>query len=252
MSFAQDHSYLGSGIILIRPWQSTQPMVEVGNCSAFQVSPQTNEITLPDYKNPGGGIQNKVDRISDWQLSYTFHDFNEANFARATRGKASTITAGTVTEEPAIAHKGAYVPLARIAATVTTVAPAGGGAAYEPGDDYLVDRGMLYIPATSSIPSAINGTANIEVTYTHGELGHVEAAVQAAQFYEMEFRGSNEARSGKIVRLVAHKVSGGVISELGLLGEEYGAGEVNGSITADPSKRTTADHSQYFYWQQEK
>lgn len=252
MSFAQDYSYLGSGIILIRPWGSTEPMVEVGNCSTFQLSPQTNEITLPDYKNPGGGIQNKVDRVSDWQLSYTFHDFNEDNFARATRGKASVITAGTVTEEPAIAHKGAYVPLARIASAVTSVEPAGGGAAYEADTDFIVDRGMLYIPATSTIPDAINGTANISVTYTHGELGHVEAGVRAAQFYEMEFRGSNEARGGKIVRMVAHKVSGGVISELGLLGEEYGGGEVTGSITADPAKRTSADNSAYFYWQQEK
>ncbi|MBD9368858.1 hypothetical protein [Xanthomonas sp. XNM01] len=251
MSFAPDHSYLGSGIILIRPWGSIEPFAEIGNCSAFSVSPQTNELSLPDYKNPGGGIQNKVDRVSDWQLAYTFHDFNAPNFARATRGKVTNVVAGTVTDEPHAAVKGSYVPLKYLASAITSVDPVGAGSAYVAGTDYILDRGMIYIPAGSAIPNATGGTANIEVTYAHGAIGHVEGAVTAAQFYEMQFFGSNEARSGKKVRLVAHKVSGGVIQQLGLLGDEYGGGEVTGSITSDAAKRTSADNSAYFYWQEE-
>lgn len=250
MSFAPDFSYLGSGVILIRPWGTTEAFAEIGNCSAFNVAPQTNELSLPDYKNPGGGIQNKVDRVSDWQLSYTFHDYNAANFARATRGKASTVVAGSISAEPHFSKKGSYIPLKYPALAVSAVEPAGGGAAYTAGTDYIVDRGMLYIPADSTITDATSA-ANIEVDYTHGAIGHVEAAVTAAQFYEMQFWGSNEARGGKRVRLTAHKVSGGVLASMALLGDEYGAGEVTGSITADAAKRTSADHSAYFYWQQE-
>ncbi|MEN5117506.1 hypothetical protein ABE488_09260 [Luteimonas sp. TWI662] len=252
MSHAPDYSYLGSGIILVREWGSTLPLVEVGNCSAFSVAPQTNQLTLADHTRPGGGVRNRVDRISDWQLSYSFHDFSPENFARATRGLASTIAAGSVANEEVAAARGVYVPLSRIASSITSVQPVGTGPAYVAGEDYIFDRGMLYIPDDSDIPASVNGAPNIRVTYAHGALGHVEAAVVAARQYEMQFHGENEALSGRKVKLVAHRVSGGVIQQLGLLGEEYGVGEVQGSILADPSKRISTNHSAYFYWQQER
>ncbi len=248
---APDYSYLGSGIILIREWGSASPLIEIGNCSAFSVSPQANTLQLPDYRNAGGGIRNRVDRVTDWQLAYTFHDFNNENFARATRGKASTVASGSVVAEEVVGYKGGWVPLKYPASAITTVEPVGGGTPYTEGDDYTFDRGMLYIPATSSIADPVAGAANFEVDYDHGALGHVEAAVTAAKFYEMQFLGQNEARGGKKARLVAHKVSGGVIEQLGLIGEEYGAGSVSGSIVADSAKKTNADTSAYFYWQQE-
>ena len=68
MSHKQDYSYLGSGIILIREWGSNAAFAEIGNCSAFSVSPQVNNLTLADFTNPGGGIQNRVDRVTDWTL----------------------------------------------------------------------------------------------------------------------------------------------------------------------------------------
>lgn len=251
MSHLQDYSYLGSGIILIREWGSNAKFEEVGNCSAFSVAPQVNNLTLADHTNPGGGIQNRVDRVTDWTLSYTFHSFNGANFARATRGKATAVVAGTVTDEAAWAYKGSYVPLKYPAATVTSVEPAGGGTAYTPGTDYLLERGVLWIPPGSAIPDA-SSAANIRVTYTNGAIEHVEGAVTAQKFYEMRFIGANEARGGKATTLAAHKVSGGMIETMGLLGDEYGAGTVPGSLLADPAKAVNSDTSKYFYWQQEK
>lgn len=251
MSFAQDYSFLGSGIILIRPWNSTEAFAEIGNCSVCNIAPQTNELSLPDYTQPGGGERNSVERVTSWGLTYTFHDFNSPNFARATRGKASTVAAASVADEPVAATRGSYVPLKYLATSVSAVEPAGGGVPYEEGDDYIVDRGMLYIPADSTIPNATGGTPNIEVSYAHGALGEVQGAVSAAQFYEMQMFGANEARGGKKWRFVAHKVRGGVMQQMGLLGDEYGTGEVPGSMVADPAKRTSADHSAFFYWQQE-
>ena len=111
---------------------------------------------------------------------------------------------------------------------------------------------MLFIPADSTIPAPVGGAANINVTYQHGELGQVEAAVTAQTFYEMQFYGANEARGGKMVRLVAHKVTGGVIESMGLIGNEFGAGSVPGALVKDASKATGPEKSAYFYWQQEK
>jgi hypothetical protein len=251
MSHVNDYSYLGSGIILIREHGSNAAFVEIGNCSAFSVAPQVNSVTLADYTNPGGGIQNRVDRVTDWNLSYTFHSFNADNFARATRGKATAVVAGTVTDEAAWAYKGTFVPLKYSAKTVTNVEPAGGGTPFVAGTDYVLERGMLWIPADSAITNATSA-ANIEVTYTNGDIEHVEGAVTSQKYYEMRFLGANEARSGKAVTLVAHKVSGGMIESLALLGDEFGGSPVTGSLIADPAKALTADTSKYFYWQQEK
>lgn len=247
---AEDYSYLGSGIVLVREWNTNAKFEELGNTSAFSISPQVNTLQLPDYQNPGGGINNRVDRVTDWVLNTTWHDINSANLARYTRGVATTIAAATVTEEQRFAHKGAWVPLRYPATSVTTVAPAGGGTAWEAGVDYIVDRGMLFIPATSSITDATT-TANIQVTYAHGSIGHVEAAVTAQKFYEIQLHSANEARGGKRVQAVCHKVSGGMLETLALLGDEYAGPSVAQSLTADAAKATGANISKYFYWDQE-
>lgn len=250
---AEDFSYLGSGIILIREWGTTNPFDEVGNVSAFSVSPKTNAIELADGQNPGGGIANRVDRVTGYDVAYTFHDFNKDNFARATRGQATLIAAATEADEPARASKGRYVPLTYPATEITSVKPASGnGAAYEAGVDYILARGMLYLPAGTKIPEpAASAAPNVLVTYKHGEIGQVEAAVRSQKFYEMQFHGANEGRNGKRVRLAAHKVSGGMIDQLGLLGDQFGAGTVTGALVKDSAKAITDDKSAYFYWQQE-
>ncbi len=250
---AEDYSYLGSGIIVIREWNTADPFLEIGNVSAYTVAPQTNTLELADYQNPGGGTASRVDRVTGYNLNYTFHDFNPENFARATRGKASSIAAGTVPDELVLAVPGSYAPLSRLASEVTGVKPVTGATIYEAGKDYRFERGMLFIPAGSAIVApSVAGTPNIKVTFKNAELGHVEAAVTSQKFYEMQFYGANEARGGKMVRLVAHKVTGGVIESMGLIGNEFGAGSVPGALLKDASKATGSDKSAYFYWQQEK
>lgn len=249
---APDYSFVGSGIILIREHGAAEPMLEVGNCSAFALAPETNTLQLPDHRNAGGGTRNRIDRVNSWGLSYTFHDFNSENFARTTRGLASSVASGPVTEEGVVGYKGGYVPLKFIATAITSVEPVGGGTPYVEGTDYMLDRGMLFVPATSTIPAPVAGAPNFQVDYTRAATGHVEGAVTSSKFYQMEFRGQNEARSGKFCRLVAHKVSGGVIASLGLIGEEYGAGEVSGALVYDAAKATSSSVSGYFYWQQEE
>lgn len=249
---AEDYSYLGSGIVLIREWNSGLPFEEIGNVSAFSTAAQTNTIELADNQNPGGGTANSVDRVTGWNINYTFHDFNPANFARATRGKATDVVAGTVIDEAVTATVAAYTPLSLIASEITGVKPTTGATTYEVGKDYRLERGMLFIPAGSAIPPAANGAPNVKVTYKNAALGHVEAAVTSQKFYEMQFHGNNEARGGKAVRQVCHKVSGGVIESMGLIGNEFGAGSVAGKLLKDASKAIGSDKSAYFYWQQEK
>jgi len=249
---AKDYSYLGSGIILIREWNSGQPLEEVGNVSAYSFSPQTNTIELADGQNPGGGPANSVDRVTGYNLSYTFHDFKPSNFARSLRGVATAVAAATIADEAAAAAIGAFVPLARIAAEVTSVKNTGGTTTYEAGKDYRLERGMLFIPAGSTIPAAVNGAPNIKVSYKHGAIGRVEVGVTSQKFYEVHFVGINEAQGGKLVRAIAHKVKGGMLNEMGLLGDQFAAGTVAGALVKDSAKATGPDISPYFYWEQEE
>jgi len=231
-----DYSYVGSGHILMREYGAAVPFLPIGNCSALSFAPQVNTLQLPDHTNPGGGIRNRIDRVNDVQFSLTFHDFHGENFARFLRGTSNKVIAGSATAETVVGYKGGWMPLAKIAATITSVEPVGGGTPYAAGTDYVLDNGGLYIPSTSTIPAPSSGAPNFEVDYTYEAHTVTEAFVNAAKQYTLVFAGLNEARSGKAVRVTAHKVSGGVLATLGLLGEDYGGGEVSGSLLSDTSK----------------
>ncbi|PPT26883.1 hypothetical protein [Xanthomonas arboricola] len=239
-----DYSYLGSGKLLIREYAAATPFEEVGNVSALNFSPQTTPITLADHTKGGGGTRNRVDRVTEVQMAYTFHDFAPENFARALRGTVTTLAAGSVAGEAVVAYPGGFIPLARRATAITSVKNAAGTTTYDVGIDYELRDGGLFIPPDSDIPASVNGAANLSVAYAHSATKRVEAFTTSQKQYEVLFLGLNEARSGKEVRVHAHKVSGGVMAQLGLIGDEYGAGEVTGALLADTNKG--AGLSQYF------
>lgn len=245
-----DFSYLGSGSILIREYGSANPLVTLGNCSALTLSPQEDVKTLQDYTQPGGNKRAEVRRLTGVDMSFTFHDFSAANFAIGLRSSATDIASGTATDEEVAAWKGGYAKLAKIATAITTVEPAGGGTAYTAGTDYELRDGMLYIPSTSTIPNPVSFAENVQVTYTYAAQQKVEALVSSNKQYELVFIGLNEAQSGKRVRVHAYKVSGGVLQEMAVIGDDFGAGQVSGALLAD-STIDGVGLSQYFTWENE-
>ncbi|MFC6838617.1 hypothetical protein [Xanthomonas theicola] len=245
-----DYSYLGSGEIHLRKRGAPKPFRGIGNCSAFSFSPQTNRINLLDSTQPGGGNRNSVDRITEVQVSFTMHDFSAENFADVLRGTATNIIAGNAVDEPVVAYKDGVTPLLNLATEITAVKPASGSTTYAKGDDWDIKNGALYIPAGSSITEPASGASNLKVSYSFGAAERLQALVNPNEEYELLFLGFNEARSGKKVRAQAYRVSGGVIGELALIGEQHGAGTVTGTINKDTSK--PAGVSQYFTWDAEK
>ena len=238
MELTPDYSYLGSGLLRIREFGSAAPYLPIGNCSSLDLAPQVSTLQLPNHMTPGGGTRNRVDRITDVGFNFTFHDFSGENFARFLRGTSTQQAAGSVPAEPVVGYLGGWTPLAKYASTITTVEPVGGGTAYTAGTDYQLLDGGIFVPSTSTIPAPVAGAANFEVNYATAAQTVTETFVNAAKNYSMIFTGLNEARSGKGVVVVAHKVSGGVIDTLGLLGEDYGGGTVPGSLLADPAQGT--------------
>lgn len=240
-----DYSYLGSGSILVREYGAAAPLLSLGNCSALTLSPQEDVKNLLDHTQPGGNKRSEVRRLTGVDMSYTFHDFSAENFAIGLRSSATTIAAGTATDEEVVAYKGGYANLAKLATSITSVTNMAGAVTYVAGEDYELRDGILYIPAGSDIAAPVGGAANIKVTYAYAGQKKVEALVASNKQYELVFIGLNEARSGKRTRIVLHKVSGGVLQEMAVIGEEYGAGQVNGSLLSDSTK-TGPGVSQYF------
>ncbi|UYK82313.1 hypothetical protein NG829_08485 [Xanthomonas sacchari] len=245
-----DYSYLGSGEIHLRKRGAAKAFRGIGNCSAFSFAPQTNRINLLDSTQPGGGNRNSVDRITEVQVSFTMHDFSAENFADVLRGTATNIVAGSAVDELVVAYKDGVTPLLNLATEITAVKPATGSTSYVKGDDWDIKNGALYIPAGSSITEPVAAAANLKVSYAYGAAERLQALVNPNEEYELLFLGFNEARSGKKVRAQAYRVSGGVIGELALIGEQHGAGTVTGTLSKDTSK--PAGVSQYFTWDAEK
>lgn len=240
-----DYSYIGSGNILIREYGAAAPFVEVGNCSALTFSPKEDVKELMDHTTPGGGKRAEVRRVTGVDMSYTFTDFSPENFARGLRAQTTTVTAGNVVDEQVVAYKGGYTPLAKIATSISAVRPAGGTTPFAAGTDYELRDGQIYIPSTSTVSDPVAGAPNIEVDYANAAQKKVQALVDSNKQYELVFMGLNEARSGKRVRVRAHKVSGGVIQQFALIGDDFGQGEIGGALLSDAAK-TGAGVSKYF------
>lgn len=241
-----DYSYIGSGRILIRKRGAAGPFVEVGNCSALSFGVTSEEKVLRDFRSPGGGTYNKVDRITDVSMSITAHDLSPENLALALYGTTTAVAGGTVDDEEAVAFKGGYVLLTGNPSAITSVkdktTPA---TTYEAGTDYVFQHGALFIPADSSIPTPSDAdTPNITVTYTDKSGDIVQALTTAAAELEMAFLGLNEADSGSAVNVRVWRGKFGPAQTIGLIGDDYAALEMSGSLLADASKTGTT--SQYF------
>lgn len=241
-----DFSYLGNGKIYIREYGADAAMVEVGNCSVLNLSPQEDVKTLPNYTEPGGGTQNEVTRITGVELAYTFHDFSPDNLARALRGAAAAVAGGAVVAEEHAAYAGGFVKLDKIPDTSTIVVKdITGVTTYVAGTDYEVRTGGIFILDGTTIPAPVAGAENIEVDYTAVASKKVQALVESDKQYEIVFAGLNEARSGKAAIIQCHRVNHGVMSQFAAIGEDYGAGEVSGKLLIDTTKTGTGV-SKYF------
>lgn len=240
-----DYSYLGSGRILARRRAlAGSGFFELGNCSALAIAVESEAKSLRDFRQPGGGTYNRVDRVTGVNVSLTAHDLSPLNLALSLYGNAEAVVAGPVTDELALAVKGSYLRLEGAPSAITSVSPATTGTSYIAGVDYVFQNGALYIPATSNIALPTGNTPNVKVTYT-GQKGHlVQALTAAAPELEFMFLGLNEADSGSAVQVNIWRARLGPAANLPLIGDEYAALEMTGAALSDSSRPQGT--SQYF------
>ena len=232
-------AFLGSGKIYLADVLTPDKLIYIGNCSALNFEAQTEEKTLTDYSNPGGGTDASILRITSVDISYTGHGFNKANIARALFGNASDVAGATVVDEVRVAYKGALCKLDFPNPSAVTVKHSSGTPTYVVNTDYTVNEAGIEITEGSAIADA----ASIKVSYTYPAHANIQALVASNKNYRMVFKGLNEARSGKPQIVEVYKLSHSP-SSLGLIGDDFGAMEFTGKAQKDVTK-TGALISQY-------
>jgi len=240
-----DYSYIGSGRILARIRGSEAPYRELGNCSALSLGVEQETKKLRDYRSPGGGTYNQVDRITGVTLNVTAHDLSPENLAMALYGTVDAVAGGAVAAESQVAFEGGYVVTDSPFSAVTSVKSFDLATTYTAGTDYIVQHGAIFIPTTTTIPAPADAvTPNVKIAYTGKAGDMLQALTAAAEELEMVFLGLNEADSGSAVTVYIYRGKFGATQSLGLIGDDYAALEMSGAVLADGSK--TGDLSQYF------
>lgn len=106
--------------------------------------------------------------------------------------------------------------------------------------DYAIRPGGIFLlPGADMTDGEI-----ITRAYTRAGAVKVEMLTATGKEYEIVFVGLNEARSGKKVKITAHRVKPGFMQQLAAITEEYGAMEVAGECLSDATK-TGAGISKY-------
>lgn len=97
------------------------------------------------------------------------------------------------------------------------------------------------------LPSAadLQDSDKLWASYTYGEYATIEAITTKAAELELTFGGLNEADSGKPTVVEVWRVSQSVTKKLALLGKDFGAIEVEGTVLQDPTK-SGAGVSRYY------
>lgn len=242
-----DYSYIGSGKCYLRDTSTNENLIEIGNASALAMDIQSEEKTLTDYTQPGGGTYNSVEKITDTNVNITVHDYSPRNLSIALFGDASVLAGSSVTDEVHTGvNAGEFIKTNFPFISAVTVEPSGGGTAYIEDTDYEVRDSGIYILEGTNIPA----DGDIQIDYTHAAADRIEALVQSGKIFQLVFEGQNEA-TGKRALVDIYRLKFSPTNGLNLIGDDYGALEMTGKALSDSTK-TGSGVSRYFRIDQEQ
>ncbi|MEH6564643.1 MAG: hypothetical protein V7756_04880 [Halopseudomonas sp.] len=226
-----DRSFIGEGIPYARAYGSQDPLIDIGNCDAFNLGFATNRVTLPNYRG-GGGNRNVNEKVTDVTATIGLFDLTATNLARVTRSSIQAVAAGEVVAEPVACAgvEGELIPfkhLPDLSAPVTIVTAA--DEALAAGTDYLLTPHGVIVTGSTAITSA-----GIKATYTKLAASAVQILNGSQVELEMFIAGLNDAQSGEPYALRLRRVKFGMLSELPVLGQEYLKLEGPAELLADP------------------
>jgi hypothetical protein len=237
-------TYLGKGKVYMRDLTGGG-LLPVGGVSKLELSIETDKKELPNFQTSAGGNVNEISRVKSVGVAITMQEFTAENLVKAIRGTLSQEVAGTVTDERHTATKGGLIILAKMpdrsVDPVVTVDPDGSPDIKVKGVDYeFTPSGITILEDGSITTDDILGIA-----YSTVKMDVIEALTNSGGEYELFFDGLNEAESDAPVNMLLYKTKFSPTSGLGLIGEDFGELELDGSLLVDTSKTGTGI-SQFF------
>jgi hypothetical protein len=217
---ATDYSYIGIGKIYLREIGASLGFLEVGNCSALGFGVTEEEKKLKDFTEPGGGTRNSVKRIDAVTASFTMHDINANNLARALYGTVSAVATAGVVDEAHTVYEDTFVPLTFMpaASPVPTVVGAPDGVTRANSTAYAL--GDFIKPATPNtffyvvtVAGTSAGSPPTFPTTIGGSVADGTATIVCAGLLAPASGTDYEVRAGGLF-VLADRVFGGVPWEI--------------------------------------
>lgn len=226
-----DRSFIGEGIIYARAYQSQDPLLDIGNCDAFNISFTSDRQTLRNFRG-GGGNRNVREIVTDVTSTIGMYDMTATNLARSTRSTVVAVAAGTVTDELRISAgvEGELIPFKHLPdLTQPVTVKTAGDVALQASTDYLLTPHGIIVTANSNIDDT-----GVKLTYTKRKASAVQMLNGSQVELELLIAGLNDAQSGEPYSLVVRRAKFGLLSELPVLGQEYLRLEGPAELLADP------------------
>lgn len=221
------------------------PLLPVGNSSAFSINHELTEVTQEDFTSLGGTACS-ISYINEATITMTLNCLKARNLALAFQGSGAfnNVAAGSVVDE---AHTTSaldeLVPLAFVPEKSTVVVMDDGATTYVAGVDYRVtSAGIVLIPG-----GAITIGTNLEISYDYGINTIIQALTTSQRVYELYFDGMNSGESGdQQVALRVFRVKFNPTETFNLLTTgEFGSLELTGTILKDDTKTGTGVSKYY-------
>lgn len=226
-------SYLGSGDIYLRERGTANPLLPVGNCSVLNFAFEEDKKTLPDYRNPGGGVADSVTRITGATGNMTTHTLSARNLAQALRAAITAVVGSAIVDEPhsSAGIDGEFIPFDfAYDKDETVTVKTTGDLALVAGTDYNLANGGIIVIGGGGIDDT-----GVKLTYQSLAQDVVEMLTNSGKEYELHFDGLNEANSGKAVHIVIHRLKFSPASGMDWLGDDFAELPLAFDMLADES-----------------
>jgi hypothetical protein len=224
--------YIGQGIVLIAEVDTNgNPLgfEDFGDVPELTTSLDVSYLEVPESRSGQRLLVLRTETEKKSTFSFTAHNLNSANLAKALRAQLSDIAAGNVPAESVTARLGKIVPLENIKVSSVVVKGTGTNSAitYVAGENYTVnlDSGSLYFMTAAEQTAAdadnsIADAAVLAVDYSRAAQTKLEAFAVAEREFALRFEGLNIARSNDPVILTIPRIRLSPAKTLSLINKE--------------------------------
>lgn len=220
---------------------AANPLLSAGNTSKCSFSIETEDKELPDWQNPGGGLDASFPRLKSSKVSLSFRHMKKHVLELVTGGVATTQAAGAVVAE---AHNdivlGGLIVFAKAQDLALTCTVKKGATTYVEGTDYTRVRAGI-IPLASG--TMVSGD-DITVDYTGLAAESIEGQVNLTREYHVLFDGIDEVGANGMLA-DWYRVKFGPAKNIEFIGDDFINFDVDGTLLKDESKTGTGV-SQYY------